>query len=207
MRDLIDDCFMDGKKYNIKQIFVLTHNPYFHKDVSFYRIGDYKKVSFFEVRKTDDNISSIYPCEQECDNEDGAKNYSPVQNSYTALWNEYRDAQLPTTLLSVIRRIIEYHFIQLCSYGIDELRTRVFSYIGDDESKIRMANDILRFIYDPAEDEIHDIGDGMYFAADNDNESYKNVLEIVFKAMGQEQHYKKMSGEGESEQETTTEVM
>lgn len=61
-------------------------------------------------------------------------------------------------------------------------------------AKHKMAGDMLRFIYEPI-DEIHDIGYGMYFTADNDNEAYKEVFGIIFKAMGQEQHYKKMSDE------------
>jgi wobble nucleotide-excising tRNase len=34
VRKLVEDCFLDGGQFNIKQIFVLTHNPYFHKEIS-----------------------------------------------------------------------------------------------------------------------------------------------------------------------------
>ena len=198
VRDMVDECFKDGKKHNIRQIYILTHNPYFHKDVSFHRISDYKKVSFFEVKKDEDNVSSVIPCVEECDNDDGAENFSPVQNSYTALWQEYKDAKLPTTLLSIISRIVKYHFIQLCSYGIDELRSKVLEHIGDDNSKKRIASEMLKYFYEPAI--IQDMGDGIYYTADKNNDSYKDIFKIVFEAMGQGAHYQKMSGEirGES---------
>jgi len=201
VRKLINDCFYDGKSHNIKQIFILTHNPYFHKEVSFDRLNNehatYCKVSFYEVKKIDNNVSVVKLCEHESNGSDPDvewENYSPVQNSYTALWNEYKDAKLPTTLLSIIHRIIEYHFIQLCSYSIDELRTRVLKYFDSDVTKQNLAKDMLRFIYEPI-DTIHNISDGIYFTANNDNETYKKVFKAIFDAMGQEQHYRKMSGE------------
>jgi wobble nucleotide-excising tRNase len=192
VRELIEDCFKDGNRYNIRQIFVLTHNPYFHKEVSFSRMGDYKKVSFFEVKKGEDNISMIEECKRSCDNEEGEENFSPVQNSYTALWQEYRDAQLPTTLMSIICRIIDYHFIQLCSYTIDDLRERIMAHIGGDSGKRRIADAMLKAFYGPAN--MKETGDGLYFTADKDSESYRAVFQTLFNAMDQGAHYQKMAG-------------
>jgi wobble nucleotide-excising tRNase len=102
VRELIDDCFCDGSRYNIKQIFILTHNPYFHNAVSQQMLRPeeayFKKVSFFEVKKGDDNISTISaPCVLKVERRDPDithENYTPVQNSYSALWQEYKDARL-----------------------------------------------------------------------------------------------------------------
>ena len=118
---------------------------------------------------------------------------SPVKNSYDALWCEYRDARLPATLLSVIQRIVEYYFLQLCSYSIEDLRGRVKTHIGGDNKKQRIADEILRFIYD----EKFDAGDGINYAPDHDIPAYKDVFEVIFEAMSQKSHYLKMSGECE----------
>ena len=200
VRALIDDCFLDGSSYNIKQIFILTHNPYFHKDVSFYRLGDenYRKVSFFEIKKSYSNISTVTPCEKKnnsTDSENEKENFSPVQNYYTSLWNEYKEVTTATTLLSVMNRIVEYHFVQLCNYSIADIRTNVRPYIGDNENEQYLINDILRYIYDNA-DNNRDMRDDPYFAAQRGGDEYKAAFRAVFKAMGQEQHYKRMSGEG-----------
>jgi wobble nucleotide-excising tRNase len=183
---------------------VLTHNPYFHKSVSYNRIGNdhatYCKVSFFEVKKSESNVSTIRLCEQPSsnrqDDEDDMENYSPVQNSYTALWNEYKDARLSTTLLSIARRIVEYHFIELCSYEIENLRDEVIRQFGSDKKMQKLVMEIFKPLYDPL-DEIHDIGDGLYFTAtaDADTSDIKRVFRQVFVATGQESHYEKMSGD------------
>ena len=202
VRDLIDDCYLDGQKHNIKQIFILTHNPYFHKDVSSKyetSIEELVKKSLFSVvKKNDDNISLVFPCEREASDRDSEiemENVSPVQSSYSAMWSDYRDAKLPTTLLAAIHRIVEYHFIQHCSYTIDYLRTKIFASMEEDDANLRLAMDMIKYIYDHA-NEYHDISDGIFYSPDNDSiPKIKAVFKKIFIEMGQVQHYQKMSGE------------
>ena len=122
------------------------------------------------------------------------ENVSPVQSSYSAMWSEYKDARLATTLLSMIHRIVEYHFIQHCSFSIENLRTRVFAFVGDNDTRLRLARDMLKYIYDEPS-EYHDTSDDLFFTPDNDISMLKSVFRQVFEAMGQIQHYQKMSGE------------
>ena len=203
VRELIDDCFCDGKKHNIRQIFILTHNPYFHYAVSQEMLrpedGYYKKVAFFEVKKDETNISTISePCTQASHSKDPdvtQENYSPVQNSYTALWQEYKDAKLPTTLLHIIGRIVDYHFILLCSYEREDLKKRVSDHLIGDTSKIKLVDEMLRSVYEPSADN-DNVDNMIYYPAPRNNSDYKEAFRAVFKAMGQEAHYAKMSGEG-----------
>lgn len=77
----------------IKQLFILTHNVYFHREITYKQAGYYNCASFYMIRKND-NISSIKLCtrqSKEKPSED--ENYNPVQNSYAALWDELRDIQ------------------------------------------------------------------------------------------------------------------
>ena len=203
VRELIDDCFCDGKKHNIQQMFILTHNPYFHYAVSQEMLrpedASYKKVAFFEVKKDETNISTISePCIQASHSKDPdvtQENYSPVQNSYTALWQEYKDAKLPTTLLHIIGRIVDYHFILLCSYEHADLKKQVSEYLVGDTSKIKLVDEMLRSVYESpvADDSVDHM---IYYPASNNNSDYKEAFRALFKAMGQEAHYAKMSGEG-----------
>lgn len=202
VRDLIDDCFYDGQKYKIKQIFVLTHNPYFHHAVSQQMLhsaeGFYKKVAFFALKKDEQNISSIStPCRIKSKSKDTDieyENYTPVQNSYSALWQEYKDAHLPTTLLHIINRIAEYHFFQLCSYKREDISTRVKDYVGDEPAKLAIINDILLLVCESVPTD-HAVDSLMYCPSTKDIEDYKDAFRTIFKAMGQESHYIKMSGE------------
>jgi wobble nucleotide-excising tRNase len=203
VRELINDCFCDGKRHNIRQVFVLTHNPYFHNAVSqeMLRPEDpyYKKVAFFEVKKGESNISTVSPpCTQTSHSKDPDityENYSPVQNSYTALWQEYKDAKLPTTLLHIINRIVDYHFILLCSYDRADLKKRVSDHLAGDTGTQKLVDEMLRNVYEPPAIN-ESIDDMIYFPAPNNNDDYKEAFRTVFKAIGQESHYAKMSGEG-----------
>lgn len=66
----------------IKQIFILTHNPYFHREVTYAYANRYDFVSFYLIRKTN-NKSSIRLCDKvdpDCPSE--RINVNPVKNSY-----------------------------------------------------------------------------------------------------------------------------
>ena len=203
VRDLIDDCFLDGVNYRIGQIFILTHNPYFHNAVSQTMLRPeemyYKKIAFFEVKKGDDNISTISaPCVQNSSSKDPditLENVTPVQNSYSALWQEYKDAKLPSSLLHLIHRIVETHFVLICSYAREDLRKQALQFVGSDLSKQKLVREVLLNIYDSTA--IDDsLGEMIYFPAPSSVADYKGAFRDVFKAMGQEPHYAKMSGEG-----------
>lgn len=201
VRELIDDCFYDGNNLNIKQMFILTHNPYFHHAVSNSMLrpeeGYFKKIAFFEIRKNDDNISTVSkPCVQPSKLNDPdvlEENFAPVQNSYCALWQEYKDARLPQTLLHIINRIADYHFFQLCNYDREELKKKVTAHVGADSAKLKLVNELLQYVYEKAEDSI---GSMIYYQAPSSIEDYRSAFRTVFVAMGQEAHYAKMSGEG-----------
>ena len=112
VREMINVCRNNTEYLNpkvpgdyIKQLFVLTHNVYFHREVTYQQVGYYNCTSFYMIRKND-NISTIKLCKRqskEIPTEE--ENYNPVQNSYAALWDELRDIQSTIPALNVMRRI------------------------------------------------------------------------------------------------------
>ena len=78
----------------IKQIFVLTHNAYFHREVSYSYVSKYDYASFYLIRKV--NMKScVKLCDEVNPNEPTERmNINPVKNSYAALWDEYIVSQL-----------------------------------------------------------------------------------------------------------------
>lgn len=207
VREMIEVCYnntdyrspkVDGDY--IKQIFVLTHNVYFHKEITHHQVNRYRSVSLYLIRKTD-NVSGIIHCVRKSQSVPTEfENYNPIQNSYAALWDEYKELKTVNTLTNVIRRILEYYFIQLCGYDGNDLLKIVLEdnkekFVDYEEGKkpnydrYHLASALLSYINEsPAL-----ISDGLNFVEDGtDVEQYKLVFKLIFEAMQQEQHYKMM---------------
>ena len=186
----------------IKQIFILTHNVYFHREITYHQVQRYRSVSFFIIRKAD-NISSVTRCTRRSAVPSQLENYNPVQNSYAALWDELKEVTSPITAMNVIRRILEYYFLQLCGYEGTNIRKEVLEkeenrkrFIDQTEggqpdyTRYHLASSMLSYINNST-----GITDGLNYVEDCvDAEQYKTVLRLIFEAMHQEQHYNMMMG-------------
>ena len=211
VREMINVCRNNTEYLNpqvpgdyIKQLFILTHNVYFHREVTYQQVGYYNCTSFYMIRKND-NVSTVKLCKRqnkEIPSEE--ENYNPVQNSYAALWDELRDLHSTIPALNVMRRILEYYFLQLCGYGGSDLRSIVLEKKENREKFIKqvegekpdmtdyqLASSLLAYINNP-----NGISDGLNYVEDcEDAEAYKRVFQMIFDALGQSQHYKMMTGQ------------
>ena len=208
IRKMIEVCRNNADNRNpvvsgnfIKQIFILTHNAYFHREVTYAYANRYDFVSFYLIRKTD-NKSSIRLCD--CQNPDCPSermNINPVKNSYAALWDEYKDASSGIPLMSIIRRILEYYFLQLCGYEGSDLRKRILEenkdafthddFGNEDFSKFELASAMLSYIAANSSG----INDGMHYVDDCiDIQQCRDTFQMIFHHMGQDQHYEMMMG-------------
>lgn len=185
----------------IKQIFILTHNTYFHREIAYAYANRYDFVSFYLIRKTD-NKSSVRLCDKvnpDCPTE--RINVNPVKNSYAALWEEYKEVSSGIPLMNIIRRILEYYFLQLCGYEGNELRRRIleerkyeFTHDGlgnEDYSKYDMATAMLSYIAVNTTG----VNDGMHYVDDClDIDQCRDTFEMIFRHMDQGQHFDMMMG-------------
>lgn len=211
VREMINVCRNNTEYLNpqvpgdyIKQLFILTHNVYFHREVTYQQVGYYNCTSFYMIRKND-NVSTVKLCKRqnkEIPSEE--ENYNPVQNSYAALWDELRDLHSTIPALNVMRRILEYYFLQLCGYEGSDLRSIVLEKKENREKFIKqvegekpdmtdyqLASSLLAYINNP-----NGISDGLNYVEDcEDGEAYKRVFQMIFDALGQSQHYKMMTGQ------------
>jgi len=207
VRKMIEICRNNADNRNtlvagnfIKQIFILTHNAYFHREVSYSHVKHYAFVSFYLIQKRDGK-SSIRLCE--CQNPNCPSeqmNVNPVKNSYAALWEEYKEVSSPIPLMNIIRRILEYYFLQLCGYEGESLRKRILEdhkedFICDDDyTKFDMASSMLSYISSTA----HGINDDMHYVDDcSDPDVCRDTFRMIFQHMGQEQHFEMMMGNSE----------
>lgn len=90
----------------VEQLFLMTHNAHFHKEVTYLRSGDSAaEINYFLVRKQSGSHSRLEL--------HGSTN--PVRTNYTALWAEVARASIEpeessVSLQNVLRRILENYF-------------------------------------------------------------------------------------------------
>ena len=188
----------------IDQIFILTHNVYFHREITRGQDSQYlfKVVSFYLIRKIK-NCSTITHCIKDSElvpNQEN--NFNPVKNYYAVLWNELKESTSSAGAMNLIRQILEQYFIHLCGYDdltlekriLEQNRDKFVNYSSDGEltetNHLIATQMICHLSRTPAF-----IGDGLHFIHDEENaDVYKEIFKNIFIAMGQEQHYKMMMG-------------
>jgi len=169
---------------NIKQLILLTHNIYFHKEVSFID-GRTKKcgnTNYWILRKND-KISTIQPFLME----------NPIASSYELLWQELKNENVKSckTTQNIMRRIIEYYFKLLGKYGDDEL---IKKFTTKEEQEI--CRSLICWINDGS----HGINDDLYIELqDRTAENYKKVFQNIFAHTNNIGHYNMMMGVDENE--------
>lgn len=188
----------------IQQMFILTHNAFFHREITYNQVQHYRYVTLFKINKKN-NISTVEKCvipSTKISEKD--RNYNPVQNSYASLWREYESLDAPIPLMNVIRRILEYYFLQLCGYESTTLSTKVLGAIKNqilneagsgvpDYTKYHLAQGMLSYI-----NKADSFNDGLHFVDESiDCDQYRDVFRSIFDVMHQEQHYKRMLEETE----------
>lgn len=187
----------------IEQIFILTHNVYFHREITYQQVGYYDCTTFYMIRKTA-NVSHVHICERPKDKaKTEFENYNPVQSSYAALWEELRDADSVIPARNVMRRILESYFLQLCGYEGTSLREQLLedpenrkNFIKEvpggqpDMTDYELASTMLAYINNP-----NGITDGLNLVVEDydDVDMYKRVFKQIFYVMHQNQHYDMMT--------------
>ena len=169
---------------NIEQIFILTHNVFFHKEASFLnnRSEERSYVNFWIIRK-DEDVSKVTSY--------GMRN--PIKTSYELLWQELRDTTSTSrvTTQNTMRRIIENYFGMLGYSKYDYISSK----FDTPEEKI-ICESLLQWINDGS----HTIPDDLYIDSYSDSiEKYKEVFRNIFVFTGNESHYNMMMGIKETE--------
>lgn len=163
---------------HIKQIFVLTHNVYFHKEVTFNPKRNnvaMNEETFWIVRKPG-LVSNIvkHPC-------------NPINTSYDLLWSEVRRTDHShLTIQNTLRRILENYFKFFG--GVDP--KEICSKFSGKEQLI--SNTLLSWINDGS----HYAQDDLYMSVEESAiNTYLNVFRGIFEKSGHLAHYKMMMGD------------
>lgn len=169
---------VENSNGNIKQVFVLTHNVYFHREVTFRSRSSghsAKNDSFWVIRKADNKSLII------------AHKENPIKSTYDLLWSDLRD---PTgrnsTIQNTMRRILENYFKIMG--GVDYERC-VDEFEG--EHKI-----VGRALCSWVNDGSHNAQEELFVAPDDDQvQKFQQVFRMIFEKTGHLEHYKMMMKE------------
>lgn len=169
---------------HIKQVFVLTHNVYFHKEVSFNckrpNGGIMNEETFWTVKKLD----GISVLEQH--------NMNPIKTTYELLWMEVRNKDSSIiSIQNIMRRILENYFTILGNINPDE----VCSFF---EGKEKL---ICKSLFSWVNAGSHFSHDDLYISGDGASvDTYRTVFRKIFEKTRHEEHYKMMMRECETEE-------
>lgn len=177
VKSLVED--VKDNKTNIKQIFILTHNVFFHKEASFVNgVADQSKDVRYWIIHKDKSMSHI----------NSYSNENPIHTSYELLWRELKESN-STSYISIqntMRRIIENYF------GM--LGNKKYSYLEKEFSSIE-EQQICKSLFYWINDGSHSIPDDLYIDSYSDSiEKYKDVFRAVFEKSGHIAHYNMMMG-------------
>lgn len=163
---------------HIKQIFVFTHNVYFHKEVTYNpkrtKVA-MNEESFWIVRKP--GLASKVDKHPT----------NPIRTSYELLWAEVRKPERSNLAIqNTLRRILENYFKILGGIDFEQLCS-----MFEGKDKI-----ICRSLFSWVHDGSHYAHDDLYVSIDDSMvDSYLRVFRAIFEKADHAAHYRMMMGE------------
>ena len=166
-----------------QQIFIFTHNVYFHREVSYdskrSHDGTARRDETFWVVKKPRNHSIVTQ---------SLKN--PITTTYELLWREVREANEcdwnGASIANTLRRILEYYFTILGNVD----RNKICSHF---EGQNQIA---CRSLFSWVNAGSHSIFEEIDFSDESTRERYLEIFKKIFEETGHISHYKMMMNNG-----------
>ncbi len=161
---------------NIKQIILLTHNVYFHKEVSYEGLNRKGEKSQFWILRKNNKVSTVHYYADK----------NPIQSSYELLWREIKEWENNSgiTIQNTLRRILENYFSILGSKRDDVL---INKFSNQEE------REICRSLLSWANEGSHTLPDDLFIEApDGTITKYLDVFKNIFNHTENIGHYNMM---------------
>lgn len=177
---------------SIKQVILLTHNIYFHKEASFEgsNRGKGEKNQYYILRKVN-SVTKSFPYLDK----------NPISSSYELLWNEIKDYEKNSgiTVQNAMRRVIENYFSIL---GNKRDETLLSKFPNAQEKEIFRS--LLSWINEGS----HTLPDDLFVELpDQSIETYLKVFKEIFFHTHNIGHYNMMMGIEENEEILTDSIL
>ena len=177
MRNLVERA-LSGENH-VKQLIVLTHNVYFHKEITYIRDGEKGQGrTYFLIRKRPSMPSTIE-----------ARRSNPVSTEYRRLWDEVKraiDGEVVNIvgLENILRRILESYF-RVMGGGIWD--HEITPHLTNPERHVFRA--LFNWVNEGSHAVLEDI---FYTPSSISQDVYLQVFKRVFVVTGHESHYQMM---------------
>ena len=187
VRSLIEEVRTNkNENVGLTQIFVLTHNVYFHKEATFINTrANKRKDTHHWLLYRQGKTSNVYAY--------GTEN--PIKGSYDLLWKVLRDHKNDPggmdniTLQNTLRRIIETYFV---TFGGQKRNALIPENFGDDPDELTIASSFAKWFNEGS----HDILDDLYVEHPREmNVKYLEFFKQMFERSGHGAHYRMMMHE------------
>jgi wobble nucleotide-excising tRNase len=180
IKEIIKD--IKANKGNIRQLILLTHNIYFHKEVSYEGLNRKGEKSHYWILRKNIKQSTIKFYEN-----------NPIQSSYELLWREIKEWKNNSgiTIQNAMRRVLENFFSVLGNKRDDFLINKFDNY---EEKEI--CRSLLCWINEGS----HTLNDDLFIEIpDGTIEKYLNVFKEIFIHSENKGHYNMMMEVDENE--------
>ena len=174
VKKMLSDC--KNNNNGIKQMIILTHNVYFHKEITYWGKKDAlptNNTKYFVLRKyNEETIIEEFEA-------------NPISTSYDLLWKELKKTENMSCniMLNVMRRILEYYFNVIGGINYEAC---INKFEGTDKI---ICKSLIAFINDGSHSVFEDL---IFTPIDGSVERYKQVFQLVFEKMGHIEHYNMM---------------
>ncbi len=175
VKDIIKNVKSDDN-HQFKQLIILTHNIYFHKEISFVngQAQSENTVNFWKLRKSENKTSIT-----------NYQNKNPIYSSYEMLWRELQEnIGSPIAIQNSMRRIIENYFKILGGMGDHDILS---NFTCPNERLI--CKSLMCWVNDGSHCIPDDLFiDGQFASVDE----YNRIFEAIFEKTGHISHYNMM---------------
>jgi wobble nucleotide-excising tRNase len=170
---------------NIKQVFILTHNAYFFKEITFISSRDAKNVrtdtGYHIIRKVNNESNIIF------------YETNPIKTTYQLLWEVVKNENVDCICLqNSMRRIIEFYFNTLANLNEEELLNKFTNTI---EQKV--CRSLISWMNVGSHDVFSSID---YSPTSKEIDTFKNVFKSIFCETGHLAHYNMMMGYNDNQE-------
>jgi wobble nucleotide-excising tRNase len=159
-------------------VFVLTHNVYFHKEVTFNpkRCDVAMNEETFWVVRKPGLLSELEKCPS-----------NPIKTSYELLWSEVRMCDRSNlTIQNILRRILENYFKILGGFDLDQLCAM---FAGKEKM---ICRSLCSWVHAGS----HYAHDDLYVSIDDSMvDTHLKVFKAIFEKAGHIAHFKMMMGD------------
>jgi wobble nucleotide-excising tRNase len=176
VKNIIDEIRTENSQF--EQVFVLTHNIYFHREVTFSKRRSQGRAmrdeTFWVLRKLNGHsVAQIY-------------DVNPVRTSYELLWSDVRDPhRSPATIQNTLRRILENYFKILGNVDPDQI---VDGFEGEEKLVCASLFSWLHAGSHYTDEDLHVAG------SPETVERYLKVFRRIFEQTNHLAHYEMMMG-------------